>query len=71
MQQQLRVSRPAYREGFGDGYDDVGYQNPYELGTEAYEDYKAGYEDGETEAEEEEWAATVDCRCVTSLDEKA
>jgi hypothetical protein len=53
QQQQLRVCRAAYQEGFSAGYDDAGYQNPYEPGTEAHEDYKAGYEDGESEANEE------------------
>lgn len=35
-----------YDEGYSDGYHGRGYSNPYQSGSQDYDDYDEGYEDG-------------------------
>ena len=36
----------AYDKGWRNGYDDMLNQNPFEAGTQEYDEYEKGYEQG-------------------------
>jgi hypothetical protein len=39
-------SETPYSLGYRQGYDDYSYENPYEYGSEEYNDFNLGYWDG-------------------------